>query len=143
MTFRELTAEEKQKLESAPVLISLLVSGADPEMNEKEKKEALHFSHIKTFTADPLLREFYRDVEKGFEERTAELDRELPKERKEREEEIKKRLASIEPILEKLGKTYTILMHQSLNSYYEHVSKAHRTVVESFLVPIYIKGFSD
>jgi hypothetical protein len=34
------------------------------------------------------------------------------------------------------------IMHKSMHSYTEHVSKAHNNVLEYFLIPFYIKGLT-
>ena len=139
----KLNPVEKELLLKAPAYVSLLAANADGDMDETEKKSAINFSHIKTFSSDPPLRDFYNEVGKSFAANIVQLDTELPKGRMEREEAINKELLKLEPIFSKLGNTYADTLHRSFLSYTEHISKAHRTVLSSFFIPLNIKGFTD
>jgi len=46
-------------------------------------------------------------------------------------------------ILKKLGKEYASTMHRSMKTFKDHVSKAHRNVLEYFVFPLPIKGLTD
>ncbi len=135
MIYKDLTIDEKDKLLKIPAYISLLAANTDGQMNEKEKKEAIQFTHMKTYSCDPLLASFYYDAEKVFLSNIETLDRQLPKGTKEREETIKMELEKMEPILAKLGEDYSSLIHESMKSYTKHVSKAHGNALVSFLIP--------
>ncbi len=138
----ELNAQEKEMLFKAPAYVSLLAANDDGEMDEAEKKSAIEFSHIKTFSCDPILTHFYREVEKVFGANIDELDRQLPKGKTERKDEINNELLKLEPMLSKMGNAFAYLLHRSFISYTEHVSKAHRSVLTSFVIPLYIKGLT-
>lgn len=133
--FPTLALKEENRLLEFPVLISLLAANADGEMDEEEKRTAIEFTHIKTYSSDPELKDYYARVEEIFTKRLDELDHELPKTRSERETVIKSRLASLDVILAKLDKELAWTVRQSMKSYAEHVSKAHRNVLVSFLIP--------
>src|SRR5690349_456345 len=62
-----LTTEERDFLYKAPVLVSVLASCSFKEINNVQKADAIKLSHLKTFTADPLLLSYYSEVEKNFE----------------------------------------------------------------------------
>jgi hypothetical protein len=140
--FKNLKENEKSMLLKFPAYISLLAANSDGEFDDVEKKEAIYFTHIKTFSCDSLLSDFYKEVEKVFISNILELDNRLPKGREERGSAIKKELEKLEPILNKLGKEYISIMHKSMQSYTKHVSKAHNNVLESFIIPLYIKGLT-
>jgi hypothetical protein len=142
-TFNELDEAEKDKLLKFPAYVSLLATNADGEMDDKEKAAAIKLTHIKTFSHNPLLSDFYKEEENVFFENIEKLDQQLPKEKKEREEAIKKALAELEPILDKLGEDYAAAMHKSMKSYIDHVSHAHRNVLQYFIIPLDIKGLTD
>jgi hypothetical protein len=142
-SFEELATAEKDMLLKFPVYISMLAAERDDHLNRAEKKEAARFCHIKTFTCDPLLKEFYHRAEKDFEKNIVELDNELPKEKTAREEAIQTELVKIENVLLKLGTDYALVMYRSMRSFKKHVSKAHRNVLEYFIFPLPIKGLTD
>lgn len=140
--FETLTTVEKEMLLKFPAYISLLAANWDGNLSENEKKEAIYLAHIKTFTSHPLLKEFYLEADKVFKSNIEQLDNELPKEKKERDEAIKTELQKLEPILKKLGKYFAQTMHSSMSSFKNHVSASHHSILESFIFPIPIKGIT-
>ncbi len=141
--FEDLDAKEKNLLLKYPAYISLLAADNDDSLDETEKRAAIKFCHIKTFSCVPLLTDFYHEAEKVFEKNITDLDRTLPKEKSEREEIIKTELSKIENILLKLGTDYALAMHRSMRSFKTHISKAHRNALEYFIFPLPIKGVTD
>jgi hypothetical protein len=142
-SFDDLDTAEKDQLLKYPAYISLLAANNDDSLDETEKKAAIKFCHIKTFTCVPLLAAFYHEAEKVFEKNINDLDNELPKGKAEREEIIKNELSKIEKILSKLGTDYALAMHRSMRSFKTHISKAHRNALEYFIFPLPIKGVTD
>ncbi|MEO5572227.1 MAG: hypothetical protein ABIT08_14660 [Bacteroidia bacterium] len=138
-----LNQAEKEMLLKFPAYISLLAANNDEKLDETERKSAIRFSHIKTFSCNPLLSEFYQQADQVFENNITELNSKLPEGRMERENAIKNALAKLESILKKLGKDYASAMHLSMNTFKDHVSKAHRSVLERFIFPVPIKGIND
>ncbi len=140
--FTNLTTEEIEELLKFPVYISLLAANNDGKLDEAEKKSAIRFSHIKTYSCDPLLTSFYEEADKVFEKNMLQLDKDLPVKNEERAAVIKKELLDLEKIVLKLGKEYTAVMHRSMKSFKEHVSKAHDNVFVDFLFPMPIEGIT-
>jgi len=135
MLYKDLSENERNMLLEFPAYVSLLAANADGHMSDKEKQKAGSYTHMKTYSCDPLLTPFYKDADKVFMENIDKLDALLPKTKKEREEAIKASLEELEPLLNKLGKDYAWTMHQSMKSYAQHVSKVHGNVLVSFLIP--------
>jgi len=142
-TLKDLNEQEKEQLLKFPAYISLLAASAEGGLDKQEKKAAVKLTHIKTFSCDPLLSDFYATVDKHFETTITELNDTFSHNRQEREKAIKKELNKLEAILRKLGNQYAAVMHRSLKSYKDHVSKAHRNVLEYFIFPMPIEGITD
>ncbi|MBK5273295.1 MAG: hypothetical protein JJE22_20010, partial [Bacteroidia bacterium] len=123
--FKHLSEQENEALFKFPAYISLLAANSDDKLDEAEKKSAIKFSHIKTYSSDILLTEFYEEADKVFENNIQQLDNDLPVEKRQRDATIRKELLNLEKIVLKLGKDYTSVMHRSMKSFKEHVSKAH------------------
>jgi hypothetical protein len=140
--FTNLTKEEIESLLKFPVYISLLAANSDSKLDEAEKKSAIRFSHIKTYSCDPLLTSFYKEADKVFEKNMLQLDKDLPATIAERAAAIKKELLNLEKIVLKLGKEYTTVMHRSMKTFKEHVSKAHNNVLMDFAFPMPIEGIN-
>ncbi|HEY8688242.1 MAG TPA: hypothetical protein VIM07_03340 [Chitinophagaceae bacterium] len=142
-SFKDLTESENNALLKFPAYITLLAANSDGILDEAEKKSAIKFSHIKTYSCDPLLDEFYKEADRDFEYNIELLNKNLPAEKHSRETAIRKEMANIEKIVLKLGKEYTSVMRRSMKSFKDHVSKAHHNVLVDFIFPLPIKGISD
>ncbi len=70
------------------------------------------------------------------------MDKDLPSRKEERNVAIKNKLSDLEKIVLKLGKEYTTVMHRSMKSFKEHVSKAHHNVFVDFIFPMPIEGLT-
>ena len=141
--FKNLSLRENEALLKFPAYISILAANSDGILDEAEKKAAVSFAHLKTFSCHPLLTEFYLEAEKDFENNLEQLDKELPKEKGSREEAVKKELLHLDKIVLKLGKVYSSTMHHSMKSFKEHVFKAHHSVIVDFILPLPIPGLTD
>ncbi len=141
--YTDLNEKEKNQLLKFPAYISLLASTADDGIDEQEKKKAVELTHIKTFSSDPLLFDFYKEAEKIFEKTVIALNNELPHTKKERTVAICHELDKLEPLLKKLDPEYASVLRHSMESYKQHISKAHRNILEYFIFPIPIKGLTD
>jgi len=140
--FKKLSVGEKGALLKFPVYISLLAAENDDKLDEDEKKAAIKLSHIKTFSCDPLLAEFYKEADMVFKNNIEQLDKNLPKEKNKKDAVIKMELLKLEEIITKLGDKYSSVMHHSMQSFKEHVSKAHNNVLVDFIFPIPIQGLT-
>jgi len=120
--------EEKEALQKFPVCISLLAAASSHRLDIAEKKSAIQSSNIKTFSCDPLLNSFYQETDHIFKLNLLQLDNDLPENQEERTEAIKMKLQQVEKIVLKLGKGYTSVMHRSMKSFKEPVSKSHHNV---------------
>jgi anaerobic ribonucleoside-triphosphate reductase len=141
--FSTLTKDEREALLKFPAYITLLAANSDGLLDKAEKKEALKLEHVKTFSADPLLKEFYQEADKVFKNNLEKLVENLPEGRKSREAAIKSELAKLEKIIWKLGDDFASVMHHSMKSFKDHVSKAHHNVLVDIIFPLPIKGLSD
>ena len=141
--FKNISLQENETLLKFPAYVSLLAADSDGKLDEAENKLAIKFSHIKTYSCDPLLTEFYKEADIVFEENIDEIDKNLPTIKAQREEIIRKELINLEKIVLKLGDEYVSVMHRSMKSFKEHVSKAHRNVLVDFIFPLPIEGITD
>ncbi len=140
--FKELTESENDALLKFPVYVSLLAANSDNKLDEAEKKSAIKFSHLKTYSCDPLLAEFYERADNVFEKNIQQLDKDLPIEKAAREAALKKELMKLETIVLKLGEEHISVMHRSMKSFKNHVSLAHHSVLMDFIFPMPIKGLT-
>jgi len=141
--FNNITSQEKEMLLKFPAYISLLAANSDSILDDAEEKSAIELAHIKTFSCDPLLADFYTEAYKVFKDNLEYLNKSLPKEKDNREAAIKQQLLNLETIVFKLGEDYTAAMNRSMKSFTEHVSRAHRSALVNFIFPMPIPGLTD
>lgn len=66
--FDHLTEDERIRLINAPAYVTVLIAGADENIDRREKLSAAKLVHYRTFTSDPLLHDYYESVNESFEE---------------------------------------------------------------------------
>ena len=138
-----LTEHERALLLKAPVMVSVLASCSYNEVNEKRKRDAIKLSHLKTFTADPMLLPYYHEVEKHFEEQfDATVAKFSPFDEAKRTE-LKKEIGKVTEVIQKLDSTYAEKLSRSLHGYAKHVERATHSVFQDFLFPLPIEGLND
>ncbi len=140
--FKELTDRENKALLKFPAYISLLAANRDNNLDDAEIASAIKLSHIKTYSCDPLLAEFYTKADSVFEYNIQQLNKDLPVEKAARDATLRAELKKLETIVLKLGEEYATVMHRSMKSFKEHVSNAHHSVLVDFVFPIPIKGLT-
>lgn len=141
--FKGLNQKEVDLLLKAPALVSVLAASLDGAVDEKEKAQAIKLSHVKTFSTQGQLQEYFKEVEKNFEKNFEQLNKDLPKDLDKREDLIKKDLKKLDAILKKLDHNFARALRHSLDTYKEHVSKVHRNALEFFALPLNFPGLTD
>ncbi|MEO6188392.1 MAG: hypothetical protein ABIO82_02575 [Ginsengibacter sp.] len=140
--FENLSEEERQLLYKAPILLSVLASCSPKEVHQGQKADAIKLAHLKTFTAMPSLLSYYAEVEKNFKEQFEDaIEKYCPCDESKRNE-IKKELAKINLIINKLDKEWAQSLHISLEKFANHVKKARHSVFQDFIFPIPLEGFT-
>ena len=134
----KLTEAEQELLLRAPVLMSVLASCSGGEVNKQQKTEAIKLSHIKTFTAIPLLQPFYKEVERNFQDDFESVALAyFPFDDKKRND-LKKAIEKVQHILKKLDPEYAELLGKSLERYANHVKRATHSIFRDFVFPMII-----
>ena len=141
--FEKLTKEETELLLKAPILVSVLASSTNHEINKLEKADAIKLAHLKTFTADPLLVKYYNEVEKNFNNYFETIEKKYAPFDDSKREALKKEINNINTIIAKLDKEFANTLHRSLSGYAGHVKKAGRGFLENFIFPLPIPGLND
>jgi len=138
-----LSAQEAHVLLKAPALISVYAACSYREVNPAQKADAIRLSHLKTFTANPMLISFYTEVEKHFKEQFEEAVEEYKPFDKQKMEMLKREIDRIKSVVKKLNAEYAKILLKSFEKYERHVRRAAHNVVEDFIFPIPIPGLSD
>jgi rubrerythrin len=120
----DLNNEEKKSIYSLPLLVSLLIAGADGEIDKKEIKQALLSMEKKTRSSSPALAEFYKEVSQDFEDKLKLLLQQYPYESTQRNPLLAEDIAKCNQIIKKLARPFAVELYQSLRLLAETIAKA-------------------
>ena len=122
--FSKLTEAEKQLMLDAVPLITILVAGADGEMDDNELEWAEKLTEVRSYDFHSKLNEYFQEIGKNFTDRLGELNKEFPKETAVRTAAISARLAELNPILRKMDDFDAAIYYDNFLTFAEHVAKA-------------------
>lgn len=122
--FKDLTPEETALMMDAIPLVTILVAGADGEMDEVELSEAERLVDIRSFDTSGQLHDYYELLEEPLAGRIVALSQELPNEVAERQRVISERLSGLNNILPKLRQPLNYLYYSSFRSFANHIAKS-------------------
>ena len=122
--FSSLTEAQYQKLKDAVPLITLLIGGADGELDQDELAWAEKVTKIRAYKMSEDLIGFYQDVGKDYAEKLDSYLISYPREPKARGAAISERLAELNSILAALDPRVAYHLYRSYKSFAKHVAKA-------------------
>lgn len=119
-----LSEEEKLFIQKVPVLVAILIAGADNKIDKSEIKEALRISRYKPIKARSLLKDYYSSIENDFEYNLIEEIASLPREARKRTPLIVQELEKLNKILPKLDRKFAIQFYESMKDIANRIAKA-------------------
>jgi len=122
--FRTLLPEEYDQLKSAVPLITVLIGGADGNLDSKERSWAEKVTNIRSYSLPEEYRAYYLAIGESFSDDLDSLLAELPDEVPERQMEISRRLSPLSDILSKLDAKVAAAMYDEWRSFARHVARA-------------------
>ncbi len=122
--FENLSASELQQLEEAVVQISILVAGADGAIDAEEAAWADKLTHIRGYSGEKWLQEFYDEVATNFKIRFNDTLKTLPTDTALRQATLSTEIAKVNPILAKLEPKAAYKMYHSYQTLALSIAKA-------------------
>lgn len=124
--FDLLSEAEWQFLVDVPVLITILVGEADSEIDSKEKEWGKKLSHIRSFSGDYRVQEYYKHVEKNFMGRLNEKLKTYSNihDFKEIFLDVSNELKKVNPILKKLGNPLAAALYKTFKSFAKQIARS-------------------
>ena len=122
--FSALNEGQYNELKDALALVTVLIAGADDNIDEQELNWAEKLTYIRSYTKPESLNSFYEDIELGFHAQLESLIKELPVKVDSRQEVISQRLANLNTILPLLDNEIGHQIYDSLTSFAKHIAKA-------------------
>ena len=115
--FEDLAQEEQDLMYGAPIMVAILVAGADGKIDRSEMREAIAVSSMKKVKARKELMNYYDEVSTDFEDKLKFGISKYPNDPKSRHEKIVAELTMINEILPKLNKKFAIKYYESLKDF--------------------------
>ena len=122
--FEHLDQEEKNLMFSAPVLVAILIAGADGKIDKAEMREAVSISSMKKIKARKELKLFYDEVTRDFEDKFKVGISRYPLDPMKRLDVITEELKGINNILPKLNKKFAIKFYESLKDFSKRIAES-------------------
>lgn len=122
--FSELTQEEVELMYQVPALATILIAGADDDIDNLEKEVAEELTVLKASTSEPKLHEYYEKVSATFRKDLETLISELPGSAKFRNPYIREQLTHINIIFDKVPPMFA-------NDFYRHIKQIAKRVAEA------------
>ncbi len=122
--FDLISKEEKQQLIDTVSYITVLIAGAEENINQEELEWAEKLTKIRTFSHHKSLQAYYETVGLDFHEKLISLIESLPEDLTLRTNYLSDKIAQTDPILQKLPVEFGALLYRSFTSFAKHVAKA-------------------
>lgn len=113
----KLHRDEQELVKKAPLLVSILVAGADGEVDDAEIERTVSLIHTKAFSETSDIRHLYKEIDHDVELKLKEILSQLPKEMVEREKVLTEELKGLNVIFTKLESHLAIDLYKSLKNF--------------------------
>ncbi|GIV35747.1 MAG: hypothetical protein KatS3mg032_0126 [Cyclobacteriaceae bacterium] len=121
---QRLSEEERGLVYTAPLLVSILIAGADGSVDKKEIKKGLQAAERKSRSASPPVAALFKEVSTDFEDKLKLLMHEYPHESVQRNPLIAENLSKLNVVLRKLDQSFSVEFYKSLLLLAESIAKA-------------------
>ncbi|MEO1624252.1 MAG: hypothetical protein AAFV25_03775 [Bacteroidota bacterium] len=122
--FHGLEQEEVDLMYNSFALITLLIGGADGKLDEDEQNWAAKITHIRSFTNEDSLKDFYQEVNDKYQEKLNKLSEGLPADTEARNQSLSDQLSGLNAILAKLEEVFAARLYRDMRSFAKQVAKA-------------------
>ena len=122
--FAELENEEVELLLQAPLLVSILIAGADGKIDNSELHEAVSLAKLKQTKARKDLIEYYGEVSVDFEDKLKFLINNFPMGHEARNKKIVEELTKLNDVFKKLPLHFAKELYASLKDFAKKIAEA-------------------
>ncbi|MDH5367234.1 MAG: hypothetical protein OEW67_09625 [Cyclobacteriaceae bacterium] len=122
--FEKLSEGEIDLILKTPILVSILIAGADNNIDKTEIKKAISISKEKQKRARASLLDYYREVADNFEDKLLIMIQSFPSDAQDRNPIIIDELEKLNDVLPKFDKQYAV-------EFYESIKEIAKKIAES------------
>ena len=121
--FRNLDQEESEFMLSVPILVCILIAGADGDIDRKEIREAISLAG-KNKESKGILSDYFREVSSDFEDKLKVLIQSYPYESTQRDPIITEEISRINQLWPKLNPEFSINLYRMLLDLSEKIASS-------------------
>ena len=140
---KNLSQEEKNQLYKAPLLVCLLIAGADDNIDNNEISESIRQAKENAKRSESFLFKFYNEIARDFKERLKKILDEYPAHAAERNPLLIKELSGLNNILAKTDKTFSIVYYNSLKEIAARIAKSSGGIMGIHAISAEEKAYID
>ncbi len=122
--FNKLSNAEIELIHKAPILVCILIAGADGHIDNKEIKGAIALTEKKQNGGKSNLQAFYRELSEDFEDKLKIVIQEFPTNEEERSPLLVKALSQLNAILKKVDHNFALEFYASLKKIASEIAKS-------------------
>jgi len=122
--FKDLTSVEIETMFKVPVLVSILIAGADNDIDKSEIKQAVSISKLKQVKARPSLISYYQEAGTDFEDKLKVLIQQYPVDAGERNPILIEELEKVNDILPKIDQRFAVVFYNSIRDIAKKIAEA-------------------
>lgn len=122
--FTSLSQAEKDLILHAPLYVSVLIAGADGNINTDEKNRILELIHTKTFSERYELRELYKELDHDAAAELRQIIATVPNNTEERNSWLSDKIAGLNKIFPKVDHAFAVQLYNSLRQFASYVAHA-------------------
>lgn len=119
-----LTSSEVELVYKSPILVCVLIAGADGKIDRKEIKEALSFAEKKQRISVSSVSTLFKEISKDFEDKLKSLIQSYPYETTQRTPMIVEELAGLNDIWRKVDPSFATEFYKTLLSIAESIANS-------------------
>lgn len=122
--FERLTAEEREFMYRVPAMITVLIAGADDDIEEKETDAASRMAKLRSTMGDDELHAYYHEVDESFDDTLKGLIQAYPRMAESRNPIISKQLEQVNEVLPKLDPDFAASFYKSMKSFAKRIAES-------------------
>lgn len=130
-TLDELRSSEKDLILKAPLLVGMLIAGADGIINSREQKKLSNFLYSRARKYGDEMEAIFQKLINNLNMYLIEFMHSYPRDHDERNREIVKKLGQLNEILPKLDKTFAYNYYHSLRDIAKKTAKASGGILKT------------
>lgn len=119
----KLHRDEQELVKKAPLLVSILVAGADGVIDSDEIHSVAKLIHTKSFSEVSDIRHLYNEIDHDVEAAFSSILNGLPTDPQERELKVSEELSGLNPILAKMDAQVATDFYNSLKKFAMHMAQ--------------------